>query len=284
MLRLPILWFRRLFALSWGDTGLASGGVHCGPRGGACEDTAAERGLVRAGEEGVGTVAHDVAHDLYSVTHAIDISAYQHRRGIDWNTLAGSRYRLVVSKLSEARGHSQLDIALECGRAARDRGMDFAVYHFVDKRLRFSARHEAEHFMRLLEHVDHLCTIAPTLDFEPSGTGNAWGERSLTRAQCGEWCAEWADRVGFTPILYTPAKRSYVGPVAEAMPDSPLWLSSRPYGASPPDDPPIGDMPNTARLWQYTSKSADVPGIIGTCDRNLVIDLDGLRQSWHDRS
>lgn len=212
--------------------------------------------------------------------HAIDVSSYQGE--IDWAKLGQSRYRLVVAKLSEGIGGSQLDYALAVGLECAERGMDFGVYHFADKYMRNSARDEGKNFARLFAGIRHLCTIAPTLDVEPKGTGNAWGKPQYTRDELAAWCKSWASVVGVQPIIYTPAGRSYVEQLLAAFPDSPRWLSSRPWRISktedrPPDDP---EMPDGCELWQYSSRCGGVTGIDGNCDRNLVRDICKLRGHW----
>jgi len=216
-------------------------------------------------------------------THGIDVSHYQ--RPIDWEHLGQSRYRVVVAKLSEGIGGSQLSLALECGEECRKRGMDFSVYHFIDKQLRHSAKAESANFVRLFAGVRHLCTIPPVLDVEPSGTANTWGVSGRGRSALVEWCLEWARRADVTPIIYTPAGRSYVPELLRAFrPHSPAWLSSRPWrdanGDSPPIDPGWDRAPDGAEIWQYASRVAGVPGIQGRCDRNLFRNMCALRARW----
>lgn len=221
-------------------------------------------------------------------THGIDISAYQATRGIDWDALGASRYRVLVAKLSEGIGGSQLDLCLEHGEQARQRGWDFTVYHFADKPMRYAAKREAEVFLRLFKQVRHLCSIAPVLDIEPRGTGESWGERRLTRAQVAQWAREWAGRVGVVPIIYTPAGRSYVEKLVQVMDASPRWLSTRPWRIMDRDDPPPEPAwhlaPEGADIWQYSSRCGGVPGIAGNCDRNVFRDLCALREHWRDQA
>jgi len=216
-------------------------------------------------------------------THGIDVSHFQ--RPIDWALLGQSRYRVVVAKLSEGIGGSQLEHALDVGTEARKRGMDFSVYHFVDKRIRNTARDEAKNFARLFEGLRHLCTIPPVLDVEPSGTGESWGTPAMSRDALVRWCLDWARVVDVDPIIYTPAGRSYVPRLLAAFrPHSPAWLSSRPWRRGgvdePPTDPGWDRAPIGADLWQYASRVAGVPGIAGRCDRNLIRDVCALRARW----
>jgi GH25 family lysozyme M1 (1,4-beta-N-acetylmuramidase) len=219
-------------------------------------------------------------------THGIDISAYQHQRGIDGEKRGESKYRVLVCKLSEGMGGSQLELCLEHGEQARRRGWDFSVYHFADKPLRYPAQREAAVFLRLFKQVRHLCSFAPVLDIEPRGTGESWGERRLTRDQVAQWAREWAGSVGVVPIIYTPAGRSYVDKLVKVMAASPRWLSTRPWRIKaedrddPPSEPAWQSAPEGADLWQYASRCGGVPGIPGSCDRNLVRDVCRLRQHW----
>lgn len=225
-----------------------------------------------------------------SYTHGIDISAYQHRRGIDWDALGGSRYRVLVAKLSEGIGGSQLDICLEHGEQARRRGWDFSVYHFVDKQMRYTASEEAKAFLKLFVKLCHLCSIPPTLDVEPKGTGDAWGALGRTRAEVGLWAQDWAKRAGITPIIYTPAGRSYVPTLLAASPKSPRWLSTRPWHLKseavdrPPAEPGWHLAPAGADVWQYASRCAGVAGVKGNCDRNVFRDVCALRTHWRDQT
>jgi lysozyme len=220
-------------------------------------------------------------------THGIDVSKYQ--GAIDWEQLGMSRYRVVVAKLSEGTGHSQLDYALSVGTEARARGMDFGVYHFADKLLRNSAKDEARNFARLFAGLSHLCTIAPVLDVEPSGTGEKWGEPQLTRKELVAWARAWSAHVRVRPIIYTPARRSYVPVLLSAFRASPRWLSTRPWRivAENVDRPQVEPgwhlAPEGADVWQYSSRCGGVPGIAGNCDRNVFRDICALRKHWRDQ-
>jgi GH25 family lysozyme M1 (1,4-beta-N-acetylmuramidase) len=223
-----------------------------------------------------------------SYTHGIDISKYQGEIG--WEALGQSRYRIVVAKLSEGIGGSQLDYALDAGNKARARGMDFTVYHFVDKLLRNTAKAEAKNFARLFAGLRHLCTVAPVLDVEPKGTDQEWGAPKMSRAALVAWAREWARCVEVRPIIYTPAGRSYVPDLLSAFRASPRWLSTRPWRNKaedvdrPPAEPDWSLAPEGADVWQYSSRCGGVPGIKGNCDRNLFRDVCALRNHWRDQA
>ena len=219
--------------------------------------------------------------------HGIDLSSYQHVKGINWDALGKSRYRVLIAKLTEGTGHQQYSIALQHGQEARRRGWDFTVYHFMDRDIRFKAKDEARWFLNNFHFIKHLCTLPPALDVEPAGTGNAWGgkQTTLTRTGLGAWCKEWSDAVGFAPMLYYSAGRSFVPAITAACPLSPRWAASRPWRVSanvdaPPDEPGWTKTPQGADVWQYASRCEGVPGIKGNCDRNLVRDVAALRRRW----
>lgn len=215
------------------------------------------------------------------LVHGIDVSSYQHP--IDWRELHKSRVQFVVAKLSQGAVDDQFKLADEAAHAAKRCGLDFTVYHFVDKQLAHSADDEAAHFGRLFRRLRHLCTWPPVLDLEPDGTGNAWGGRGLTRAELAAWCVRWAKCVGRVPILYYPARRSFVPELLAAMPRSPRWPSSRPYRPDPkgpdmpPDEPDVSLAPDDWDLWQYSSRCDGIPGINGRCDRDVARDPIALR-------
>lgn len=221
-------------------------------------------------------------------THGIDVSKYQ--GAIDWDQLGQSRYRVVVAKFSEGIGGSQLDYALSVGTEARARGMDFTVYHFADQHLRHSARDEAKNFTRLLDGIGHLFTIPPVMDFEPKGTGDKWGEPPRSRKEIVAWARDWRAHAGVTPIIYTPARRSYVPDLLSAFRASPRWLSTRPWRIvsenrdHPPAEPGWHLAPEGADIWQYSSRCDGVPGIAGNCDRNVFRDICRLRQLWSEQA
>lgn len=183
----------------------------------------------------------------------VDVSVYQGK--IDFAAVKESGIQVMYIRSSYGwRGVDRWFV--QNWTEARDAGIPFGLYHYMNATDPAGARREAEHFAQLIAEVDYQCR--PVLDFE--------GHRELSAEEATAAVLAFLERVeeltGHRPMIYADHSTASTQ-LGAAVAEYPLWLAQ--WGVTKPN---LGGTHWTQWAgWQY-SNQGQVSGISGRVDRD----------------